>query len=655
MPSVKYFTRGDETMANAIAECVYTVSAQSHIQCRVCREAGGRLTVDCSDLGKAYGLLKTAMSFLVSMFAPHRLCINGDTEVTLLRASPDDPNEAAAALLRKTLIDRVECFATNPGDNPASEMAYTVSMLPLSGCDDTTSPIELNVTNTEGGIRWVTSGHLDLPPGVNVVGGPYPLGTLKAGQSLHLNLPVERGDGYTHARFRSVASVSMRDGPLGHTVCLRRLVGQLTGQECIEAAVSHIREHGRLTVDLDAEVPHTMTSDVRSLRCFAHIPCMTTSMGEHPDPQGATVDRGVSMGLHGLRQAYGEAMAGTNRGHRIRDAANPLDALDGRIKQEWGFVSRAAPKLIELVKERDILCRERPSWRIASLCEGPGSYPQWLLYHTRHHPDVTLFGFTLQGSPKDEFRLASVRGAELPTHRFIDMSGGSGDITDSWAVEEFITRVHDHPSSQCFERGVHLVTADGGLPNHTLNQDEIHTLALIAGQLAAGLAILEAGGDIICKLFLTETPAMARLLHQASECFERVELVKPLASRATNSEKYLVGTGFRHVQKARQWARGVRGALASAGHGCDKDKGAAVAAHLAEQGGVPRPFLRFLLRANTGMAKAQAAALKSLLDLPLSGASQARRAANAARGQALCDTCLWGWGLVDTLSQEPTY
>ena len=376
--------------------------------------------------------------------------------------------------------------------------------------------------------------------------------------------------------------------------------------------------------------------------------------GEDAVASPVVVAQEASRRLHGLRVAFGAAMAETNRARRLRDAVQPLDALDDCIKREWGFVSRAAPKLIQIATERGLLACRREAWRVACLCEAPGSYPQWILYHTRHHPEVALFGFTLQGGGGFELGGRMVRGAELPLHRFVDLSGASGDVTLPWAAEQFVRRVQDHPSSRCPERGLHLVTADGGLQDHALNQDEANTLALIAGELATALALLEPGGALVCKLFLTESPAMARLLEQASQSFDRVELVKPLASRATNSEKYLVGTGFRGLQRARAWAQGIWGALAAVDEGASpRAKGVAVAAHLeAAGGGVPRPFLRFLARANTEMAQAQAAALEEVLSLPPQGDSRASRVLRGQRSGVLSLTCLWLWGLVDGMSPE---
>ena len=646
-PILSYHSHGDDTFTNTLKECLHYVDPDASVS----RHVGGRLDVMCGvDLGRAYRSLESAAFHLGSLFQPNRLVIEEDGRVIrLLRLSASEPVEvieAAAALLRRSLLDRVECFATDPREDLACDLHYRVSLLPLIGCDESTPPLEIDFANNTTDSRYVTSDDIKLPQGVSVAHGRFALAKQTPGRFPdRVSFDVERGDGNKHVRFRSVTRVSISENFSGHVVCIEGLVGQLTYKECVDGALLYISKCAMLCVDVESHRPHTLTS-AGGCR-FSYIVPVVDAADEPCDEMVPIIECGVSEDLHRQRKAYGEAMVATNRGHRLRDAANDLAvALDTGIAK-FGFVSRAVPKLTQIVKEYGIDLHRAGELRVAVLCEGPGSFTQWLLYNTQHHLDVEIYGFTLQGNQNDEFRMGPVRGRELPL-RFFDMSGHSGDITNPYAAQEFTRGVGGRISGS---KGVHIVTADGGLPDTILNQDEANTLALIASEMAVALALLEQGGDFVCKMFLTETPPMVRLLQQASECFDRVDLIKPLASRTTNSEKYFIGRCFRDTAKGLAWARGLWNTLALVEMGSPGDvKGAAVAAHLSRQGGVPRPFSRFLYHANTEMGRRQAASLKeSLGSLPADG-SQASRVLRSERGGGAAETCLWLWGLVDSLT-----
>ena len=62
--------------------------------------------------------------------------------------------------------------------------------------------------------------------------------------------------------------------------------------------------------------------------------------------------------------------------------------------------------------------------------------------------------------------------------------------------------------------------------------------------MVAALLLLREGGTFVMKMFDHAQPATQKLLSSLSRVFSMVHLVKPLASRPANSEKYVVARGF---------------------------------------------------------------------------------------------------------------
>ncbi|KAI9352301.1 FtsJ-like methyltransferase-domain-containing protein [Zopfochytrium polystomum] len=264
-------------------------------------------------------------------------------------------------------------------------------------------------------------------------------------------------------------------------------------------------------------------------------------------------------------------------------------------------------------------------------------------------PAVRGFGMTLRGDQDmacERFH-AAARGllstaappapkttAAAATAEFTALYGadGSGDVTDPANVEHFARAVRaalegedeDDQDDQDKENeeeeggdgrprrrtrtrkrdGVDLVVADGGFSckGDELHQEE-HGKALLVGQVLAALLVLKTDasrdrarrvcGDFIVKTFSQRHPVTVGVLYLLRRCFARIAVVKPVASRPANAERYVVAQGF-CGRRSRSRRRGGEGGGGFGGIGeglhAEADKtdadtvtGAAdaVAAHLA--------------------------------------------------------------------------
>lgn len=92
---------------------------------------------------------------------------------------------------------------------------------------------------------------------------------------------------------------------------------------------------------------------------------------------------------------------------------------------------------------------------------------------------------------------------------------------------------------------VQLYTSDLGIDiqGDFDNQEELHIIPYI-GQFLAGCAMTCDGGMFILKHYSHYTVEMAKFLTLAITCFDRYEIVKPITSKAMNSETYFIGYEF---------------------------------------------------------------------------------------------------------------
>ena len=182
--------------------------------------------------------------------------------------------------------------------------------------------------------------------------------------------------------------------------------------------------------------------------------------------------------------------------------------------------SRSYFKLIELAKE--LKCPEN----VLCLCEAPGgfvqaSYDMWtpkrLVAHSR------------QGEDSIQFKRMP-RTVEFPE------LGGGGDILNDSVVDGLIAKCG---------REFDLVTADGSLDienNHAAA--ETVNMHIMIRECLIAIMVQRIGGDFVLKVFDIETLPLAGLIQIVSTLYAETAVIKPLTSRATNGEKYVVFRGF---------------------------------------------------------------------------------------------------------------
>ena len=236
---------------------------------------------------------------------------------------------------------------------------------------------------------------------------------------------------------------------------------------------------------------------------------------------------------------------------RARAETNPLEAIGSHF-----FINRAALKMAELdsifclIEEaaRLTLGRCDGELRVVDLCGGPGGfveYIQWRSHRTvtSSKPDkrrpalekisnLSVTGITLKG--ENDYRPNDFC-IDAPVDTFTVVKGEAGGDLLSRGVTSSIVETLGGPHL------AQLCIGDGGFDfSGREEEQEKLIMPLLAAQLSAGLSCLCEGGALVQKLYSVHLPFTARLIHLVGTCFEEFTLIKPLTSRPSNSEQYLV-------------------------------------------------------------------------------------------------------------------
>lgn len=205
--------------------------------------------------------------------------------------------------------------------------------------------------------------------------------------------------------------------------------------------------------------------------------------------------------------------------------------------------SRSFLKLIEMYIKFD-LCKEKQINYLA-LAEAPGGFIEAFMalrkkkFMGRNDNIVTvsLFDESDNGVPKYIFKNKHNFNVKTYYGR-----KGNGDLYD---VDNILSI-----DGQLNGKRYNFVTADGGLDfSKDFNNQEKLIFKLLFIETITALMYLEDKGTFILKIFDILNQNTMELLYIISIFFERVVIYKPYLSRNSNSEKYLVCTGFKGITK----------------------------------------------------------------------------------------------------------
>jgi len=219
------------------------------------------------------------------------------------------------------------------------------------------------------------------------------------------------------------------------------------------------------------------------------------------------------------------------------------------------LICRAFFKVWEIFFMFKIIPTDKDNFISAHLAEGPGSFIQaTMLYRDKFckkglSTNDKFYAVTLHPEGDDNSYLALEKNftkfyeKEKPRRFFQHdtftkkdsanaTNKDNGDLTDLKSIRLF---------SEHFKKNkADLVTADGGFDWKNENLQEQEAFSLILGQIITALNIQEKGGKFILKIYESFTDITIKLICVLKSFYKEVYVVKPLTSRKSNSEKYLV-------------------------------------------------------------------------------------------------------------------
>lgn len=98
-----------------------------------------------------------------------------------------------------------------------------------------------------------------------------------------------------------------------------------------------------------------------------------------------------------------------------------------------------------------------------------------------------------------------------------------------------------------------LITADGGFEWINENIQEQEAFRLILNEVAIAIKIQKKGGNFVCKFFEIFTNTTMKIISILTCVYETVYIIKPLTSRQSNSERYVVCNNFKYDEKNKNY------------------------------------------------------------------------------------------------------
>ena len=199
-------------------------------------------------------------------------------------------------------------------------------------------------------------------------------------------------------------------------------------------------------------------------------------------------------------------------------------------------ISRSYFKLHEMIKNNNLL--ENNSF-CACLAEGPGGFIHCINQLSKYEKInmKKVYGITLISND----RKIPYWNQNILNHKTNDIINGvdrTGNLYKYENVEFFINHIG--------ENYCHLVTSDGGFDySGDYNSQETSSYKLIYCEIYTALHIQKKDGAFIVKMFDLFSYKTIQLLYLLYNCYSLIEIYKPLTSRSSNSEKYIICSGFR--------------------------------------------------------------------------------------------------------------
>ncbi|CAH0547027.1 unnamed protein product [Brassicogethes aeneus] len=223
---------------------------------------------------------------------------------------------------------------------------------------------------------------------------------------------------------------------------------------------------------------------------------------------------------------------------QARTRANPFESIRSAF-----FMNRAALKMANIDSATDFLFtdiqrndhflgNEGPFY-FADVCAGPGGFTEYILWRTGWI--YKGLGFTLKDA--HDFKLNESTCTSSATFQALYGKNEDGNICNPENISDFKEKI----LAETNNKGVHFMMSDGGFSvEGNEHFQEVLSKNIYICQCLVALEIVRKHGNFVTKLFDVFTPFSIGLLYLMYQCFTKVSIFKPNASRPANSERYFI-------------------------------------------------------------------------------------------------------------------
>lgn len=209
-------------------------------------------------------------------------------------------------------------------------------------------------------------------------------------------------------------------------------------------------------------------------------------------------------------------------------------------------LTRAYFKLWEMILEFDLLPKDG-SFVSGNIAEGPGGFinavVDWRRKYGKDYESNKVFGITLVSHVESLLFESEIAQTFMKKYRndlkIVTISkgaNGTGDINKLENILDF---------KKHFKKKADFVSGDGGINTDTHKEvQEAMSSQLLYNQIITALTIQKKKGNAVIKCYSIMTDMTAQCIYLLTTCYNEVYITKPITSKITNNEHYLVCKGF---------------------------------------------------------------------------------------------------------------
>lgn len=230
--------------------------------------------------------------------------------------------------------------------------------------------------------------------------------------------------------------------------------------------------------------------------------------------------------------------------HMIENHEEDLNfKISKKFKVKNGWLSRAAFKMWEILTLFN-LTDEKSGMNMLHLAEAPGSFVQSIISYrdtnskkssSDKHYVVSIKDSdkTVPSLDKLSKALTTAQKKKVKLHKYT--SSDIGDLTSLTTLQNIVKNN---------KKKADLITADGGFNWTNENFQEQEAYRLLLAEIIGAIMNQAKGGHFVIKLFETFTESSIKLIEILSQFYKNIFIYKPLTSRSSNSEKYVICESF---------------------------------------------------------------------------------------------------------------